>query len=78
MEIRRLGATLFLLLPTTGCTTLSDADFERRQYERATFEAEFLDYRARCNQRGKRIWVSAWSKVGRDGVPSRGDVYYCG
>ena len=77
MNIRRLASMLILLVPGTGCATLSEAELEHREYERASFEAEFLDYRARCTLEGKRIWISARGKVGRDGIPSRGDVYYC-
>ena len=78
MSIRRLGAIILLLLPAPGCASLSEAELERRAYDRANFEAEFIDYRARCMMRGKRIWISARGTVGRDGIPAPGDVYYCG
>ena len=78
MTIRQRATLLVLLIPGTGCASLTDAQWEHLEYERASYEAEFLDYRARCTQTGKRIWISARGKVGRDGIPSRGDVYYCG
>lgn len=78
MTIRKLAAITLVLFPATGCASLSEAELERRQYQRATYKAEFLDYRDRCTLRGKRIWISARGKVGRDGLPAPGDVYYCG
>ena len=74
----RWAAVSLLLHTGTGCATLDERDREARDYRRATFEAEFLDYRARCTQSGKRIWISARGKVGRDGIPQPGDRYYCG
>ena len=73
------SATLFaLILFTTGCAGMTERELEQRSYERANYEAEFVDYRARCYADGKRLWISARGKVGRDGVPSPGDHYYCG
>ena len=78
MKVRRM-ATLFIpVLTMAGCGAMTERELEQRRYERANHEAEFIDYRARCYARGKRLWISARGKVGRDGVPGPGDHYYCG
>jgi hypothetical protein len=65
------------LSTTTGCATLSNAELEYRDYQRAEFRNQFLDERTRCQQRGGRIYVDAKQTLGRDGIPKRGDRYFC-
>ncbi len=60
-----------------GCATLDEARLEGRSYARADYENRFLDYRATCQQNGGRIFILASGRVGRDGVPARGDRYFC-
>ena len=78
MKARRLATILPVIVILTGCAGLTERELEERNYERANYEAEFIDYRTRCSVRGKRMWISARGTVGRDGIPSPGDHYYCG
>ena len=60
-----------------GCTTMTAAQLEAREYRRIDFEARYLDYRTQCLQAGKRIYIDAGGSLGRDGMPRPGDRFYC-
>ena len=60
-----------------GCATMTEAQIEARTYRNAMYEAEFLDYRAVCENAGRRVFIDARNTVGRDGIPTYGDRYYC-
>jgi len=81
IEKRRMtklpAAALLLAVCLTACAPLPERAQEAREYRRADFENQFLDYRQRCHAAGKRIMIMASGKVGRDGVPNRGDYYTC-
>lgn len=77
-RIRRLGLLLAAaLLSAGGCATLSEADLERRDYRRSDFRNQFIDDRALCHARGGRMYIDAKQTLGRDGIPRRGDRYFC-
>lgn len=61
----------------SGCISLSDAQLEARDYRRADFKNQFLDYRQRCHARGGRIYIDAKQSLSGDDVPHRGDRYSC-
>ncbi|MEO1246160.1 MAG: hypothetical protein AAFX56_10810 [Pseudomonadota bacterium] len=65
------------VLLASGCASLSEPRLEARTYANADYENRFRDYRASCHRGGGRIYVMATGKVGRDGIPNRGDRYYC-
>ena len=65
------------LAALAGCASLDEARLEDRSYARADFENRFLDYRAACQRNGGRVFILASGKVGRDGIPTRGDRYVC-
>ena len=64
------------LLTTSGCA-MTEAQVEARDYRRIDFEEQFKADRRQCLARGGRIYVNAASNVGRDGIPQRGDRYFC-
>ena len=83
MSIRKTGTmrlpavAALLAASLTACAPLPERAQEAREYRRADFENQFLDYRRRCHAAGKRIMIMANGKVGHDGVPNRGDYYTC-
>ncbi len=52
-------------------------DLSAAQLRRLSWAETFKKDRARCLASGGRIVVMATGKVGRDGVPARGDHYFC-
>lgn len=60
-----------------GCAPFDEVRLEDRTYARADYENRFLDYRAACQRNGGRVYILASGRVGRDGVPTRGDRYFC-
>ncbi len=70
-------AILFVVAALAGCAPLSESRLEARAYANVDYENQFRDYRAACHSNGGRIYVMASGKVGRDGIPNRGDRYYC-
>ena len=72
--------TTFILLAAAAlgaCAPLPESRLEARVYANVDYENQFRDYRAACHSNGGRIYVMASGKVGRDGIPNRGDRYYC-
>lgn len=65
------------VLAMGGCGTLTDVQLEAREHRRAAFDSRFNAYRSQCHAAGKRIVIDAIGKVGRDGMPKRGDSYFC-
>ena len=61
-----------------GCATMSADQLDARQYREVDHASKFRDYRSRCLSRGGRIYIAASQSLGRDGVPARGDRYFCG
>lgn len=61
----------------SGCISLTDAQLEAREYRRADFRNQFMDYRQRCLAAGGKIFIDAKQSLDRDGLPHRGDRYLC-
>ena len=82
---RRIAANLngFLplavgaLLMTAGCTSLSERQLEEREYRNVEFAERFKAARSECLARGGRMYINASSKLDRNGIPNRGDRYFC-
>lgn len=70
------GSVAALVLHASACAH-APVDAEDLRYRQADFELRFVEFRSQCLARGGRILIDARSKVGRDGVPSRGSRYYC-
>jgi len=70
-------AVLFAVVALAGCAPLGESRLEARTYANVDYENQFRDYRAACHSNGGRIYIMASGKVGRDGIPNRGDRYYC-
>lgn len=64
-------------LLVTGCISLTEAQLEARDYRRADFVNQFLDYRARCRAIGGKVFIDAKQSLDRNGLPHRGDRYHC-
>ena len=64
-------------LVLAGCAAFDEARLEDRTYARVDYENRFRDYRAACQRNGGRIYVLASGRVDRDGIPARGDRYFC-
>jgi hypothetical protein len=73
-----LGILLGTLGTLGGCAGLTPAQIDVRDAQRFEFRQQFHALRQQCHARGGRIYISAQRTVGRDGVPRRGDRYYCG
>jgi len=69
-----LIGTVFL---TEGCTTMTEQQLQAREYRNTEFELQFREFRRQCVAGGKRVFIDAIQKVGRDGLPHNGDRYYC-
>ena len=80
MRIRktlRAAGLLPAALLATGCISLTEAQLEARDYRRADFVNEFLDYRQRCRAIGGKVFIDAKQSLDRKGLPHPGDRYYC-
>ena len=77
MPRSRVTVLACALVALAGCATFDEARLEDRTYARADYENRFLDYRADCQRNGGRVFIMASSRVGRDGIPTRGDRYFC-
>lgn len=78
MSVKPSWAALILLsISGTACTPLPERVLEVRAYADNDYKAVFRDFRLRCRAKGRRVYIVASGKVGRDGTPARGDRYYC-
>ncbi len=71
------SAFITIALGASGCASLSEAELEMREYSNVEYREVFREFRQKCFQQGGRIIIDARGKVGRDGVPRRGDNYFC-
>lgn len=80
-NVSKLNALLPLavgaLLMTAGCASLSERQLEEREYRNVDYAERFKAARSQCRARGGRMYVNASSKLDRNGVPNRGDRYFC-
>lgn len=76
-SIPRSAGILPVVLVATGCISLTEAQLEARDYRRADFRNQFIDYRQRCLASGGKIFIDAKQSLDRDDLPHRGDRYYC-
>lgn len=76
-KILRAAGLLPAALLVTGCISLTEAQLEARDYRRADFVNQFLDYRQHCQAIGGKIFIDAKQSLDRKGLPHRGDRYYC-
>ncbi len=65
------------LVMTAGCVQLTEQQIEERQYRNLDWQNQFVDYRHRCQSAGGRMVVQASGRLGRAGIPRRGDYYTC-
>jgi len=75
MNTYRLLITV-VLFACAGCT-MTARQIDAREYRRTDFKEQFRAERRHCVARGGRIYINASRKVGRDGIPGRGDYYFC-
>lgn len=66
-----------IVLLASGCATMTADQLEARDNRRANFELQFTEFRRQCLAGGKRVYIDALQKVGRDGLPQVGDRYHC-
>ena len=76
-RVLRAAGLLPAVLLATGCISLTEAQLEAREYRRADFKNEFIDFRQRCRAAGGRIIIDAKQSLDRNDMPHRGDRYYC-
>lgn len=76
-RVLRAAVLLPAVLLATGCISLTEAQLEAREYRRADFRNQFIDYRQRCLAASGRIIVDAKQSLDRNDLPHRGDRYYC-
>ena len=76
-RVLRAAVLLPAVLLATGCISLSEAQIEAREYRRADFRNQFIDYRQRCLAAGGKIIIDAKQSLDRKDLPHRGDRYYC-
>ena len=74
MTLKMLGLALILL---SGCTTLTEAQLEARDYRRMEFRNQFIDDQARCRAQGRQFVVLANGGVDRNGIPMTRVPYHC-
>ncbi len=65
------------LVVLAGCAAFDEARLEDRSYANVDYENRFRDYRAACQRNGGQVFILASGRVGRDGIPARGDRYFC-
>lgn len=75
--ILRVAGILPAIVLAGGCISLTEAQLEARDYRRADFRNQFIDYRQRCLANGGKIIIDAKQSLGRNDMPHRGDRYYC-
>jgi hypothetical protein len=68
-----IGTTLL----ASACVTMTEDQLQARADRHAYFELQFTEYRRQCHAGGKRIVIDAKQKIGRNGLPSFGDRYFC-
>lgn len=61
----------------SGCIGLTDAQLEARDYQRADFKNQFIDFRQQCYARGGKLVIDANQSLQRGNIPHRNDRYYC-
>ena len=65
------------LLFASACAQLTDERLEARQYRQVDWESRYVNYSRRCSHAGGRMIVRASHRIGRAGIPRRGDYYNC-
>jgi len=75
---RRVAGLVAVALVACGCAPLTEVQLENREYRRVEHIERFRAFRADCQARGKRVLIDAISQLPRDGMPGRGDRYFCG
>jgi len=74
----RVAGLLVVALVVCGCAPLTEVQLENREYRRVEHIERFRAFRADCRARGKRVLIDAIRQLPRDGMPGRGDRYFCG
>ncbi len=66
------------LLLAAGCTTLTEQEFDKREYERIDYLNRIAEFEHRCNEVGGLVHIHRWDSnphpVGR---PDANDEYWC-
>ncbi|MDJ0709210.1 MAG: hypothetical protein QNJ14_02415 [Woeseiaceae bacterium] len=60
-----------------GCTTMTDAEREDREYRRAEWRENFRAHRVDCSARGGRFEFDGSVEQDRDGIPRYKVRYTC-
>jgi len=61
-----------------GCATITQEDLDRREYRQIDRINRFYEYEQKCQLAGGLVHIEAqqgWAP--RNGVPGRGDQYWC-
>lgn len=65
------------VLIASACAPMSEERLEARQYRQVDWESRYVNYARRCSHAGGRMIVRASHRIGRAGIPRRGDYYNC-
>lgn len=62
---------------SAACVTPDENARAEREYRRGEFQAEFLEYKLRCEDKGGTVVIRARNKRRHDRLPQPGDLYHC-
>ena len=75
MKLTLIGLAMAFV---SGCSTITAAQLEAKEYRRTEFRNQFLEDRARCAASGRRLTVfAAGGALDRHGIPRSRVRYYC-
>ncbi len=75
---RKTGLLSLTLALSAGCTTMTEAQRETREYSLSDFRSKFIEERMRCQASGGRLYVQGWGgSLDRDDIPRTRVSYIC-
>ena len=69
--------SVFAVVLCAGCSTMTEAQREARDYARVEFQEQFRLDRAQCRARGGNFVFQGSPELDRDGVPKTRVFYTC-
>lgn len=73
----RLAAVLAALLLMCACAGVTKPSQGSAHLNQTAYQERFKATRSQCNAQGGRMVIAASQRLDRDGVPARGDYYFC-
>ena len=66
-----------VLFVVSACAPLTEQQKEARHYRQVDWENRYLAYAGKCRRAGGRMIIESTRRIGKNGIPHRGDLFDC-